>query len=43
MISASDNDAANELVRRLGGGDTGAGMEKVNAFAKANGFAETHM
>lgn len=43
MISASDNDAANELVRRLGGGDAGAGMEKVNAFAKANGFAETHM
>lgn len=43
MISASDNDAANELVRRLGGGDAAAGMQKVNEFLSAHGFSETHM
>lgn len=43
MISASDNDAANELVRRLGGGDAGTGMQKVNEFLSAQAFQETHM
>ena len=32
MITVSDNDAANELVRKLGFGDASAGMEVVNEF-----------
>lgn len=43
MIRVSDNDAANTLVRRLGGGDAAAGMQKVNAFCQTYGFTETHM
>ena len=42
MITASDNDAANRLVRLLGGGDPAAGMERVNAFAQSIGCAHTH-
>ena len=43
MISASDNDAANTLVRRLGKGDAKAGMSLVNTYCSANGYADTHM
>lgn len=43
MISVSDNDAANTLVRRLGYGDAAAGMERINAFCQEQGFHETHM
>lgn len=43
MITVSDNDAANTLVKRLGNGDAIAGMQAVNAFAAAHGYAETHM
>lgn len=43
MITVSDNEAANTLVKRLGAGDAAAGMNAVNAFAKAHGFADTHM
>ena len=32
MITVSDNDAANSLVSCLGGGDSTAGMQKVNSF-----------
>ncbi len=43
MITVSDNDAANTLIRRLGNGDAPAGMQTVNEFAAAHGYAQTHM
>lgn len=43
MLSASDNEAANTLVTRLGSGDAAAGMEKVNAFCSAHRYFDTHM
>lgn len=43
MITVSDNDAANTLVRYLGGGDTAAGMMKVNAFCQQYGYDNTSM
>lgn len=43
MIRVSDNEANNELVRRLGKGDPAAGMNLVNAFCMNNGYAQTHM
>lgn len=41
MITVSDNDAANRLVRMLGNGDAAAGMEKVNAYARSIGCEKT--
>lgn len=41
MITASDNDAANRLVRSLGGGDAAAGMGKVNSFARSIGCSQS--
>lgn len=43
MITVSDNESANELVRLLSpdGRDHAAGMEVVNAFAKAYGYEDT--
>lgn len=43
MLSVSDNDATNTLVRRLGGGDAAAGMARVNAYCAANGYADSSM
>ena len=43
MISVSDNDAANTLVKWLGNDDASAGMAKVNAFCQAHGFTSTQM
>lgn len=43
MITISDNDATNTLVRRLGQGDASAGMVQVNQFCSSHGFSETHM
>ena len=43
MITVSDNDAANSLVACLGGGDSTAGMEKVNSFCQAHGYTSTSM
>ena len=43
MITVSDNDAANSLVSCLGGGDSSAGMEKVNSFCKEHGYNSTSM
>ena len=43
MITVSDNDAANSLVRCLGNGDANAGMQKVNAFCQAHGYTNTSM
>ena len=43
MITVSDNDAANQLVNYLGGGDSGAGMGVVNAFCQAHGYTGTSM
>lgn len=41
MITVSDNDAANTLLERLGGGDASAGMAVVNQFCEENGYTGT--
>ena len=43
MITVSDNDAANSLVSCLGGGDSTAGMQKVNSFCQSHGYTSTSM
>ena len=43
MITVSDNDAANELVRRLGQGDFETGAAVVNEFCQEHGYVSTHM
>lgn len=43
MITVSDNDAANELVTRLGEGDFDAGAKVVNEFCREHGFTATHL
>jgi len=43
MITVSDNEASNELVKRLGGGDFQKGAQIVNEFCKEHGFTETHL
>ncbi len=43
MLSASDNEAANTLTRRLGNGDAEAGMSKVTSYCAANGYSDTSM
>ena len=43
MITVSDNDASNELVKILGGGDTSKGMMAVNAFCAQHGYNNTSM
>lgn len=41
MITISHNEASNELVRMLGGGDHPAGMEVVNRYTAENGYPDT--
>lgn len=43
MLSESDNDATNTLVKRLGGGDAQAGMGLVNRFCASHGYQDTSM
>ena len=43
MITISDNDACNRLVRLLGGGDEKKGIAAVNAFAADLGCKDTQM
>ena len=43
MITVSDNNAANELVTRLGQGDFEAGTAVVNEFCEEHGFKTTHL
>ena len=43
MITVSDNDAANELVRKLGNGDFAAGAAVVNEFCQAREYTSTHL
>lgn len=43
MITVSDNDSANELVRKLGGGDFQAGASVVNGFCQERGYMTTHL
>ncbi len=43
MITVSDNDASNELVRRLGNGDFNAGASVVNSFCQQHGYTSTHL
>ncbi|MBO5460577.1 MAG: N-acetylmuramoyl-L-alanine amidase [Ruminococcus sp.] len=43
MIRVSDNEAANELVRRLGDGDSTEGREAVNSYCAENGYTSSHM
>ena len=43
MLSASDNDATNQLIRYLGNGSARTGMELVNTYCSEHGFADTSM
>lgn len=43
MITVSDNDAANELVRQLGNGDFAAGAAVVNEFCQEREYTSTHL
>lgn len=43
MITVSDNNAANEIVSRLGGGDFDAGIKIINNFCIENGYTNTSM
>ena len=43
MITLSDNDATNRLIRRLGGGNPDAGFKAVNAFARRVGCYDTEL
>ncbi len=43
MITVSDNDATNRLIRLLGGGDAEKGFEAVNAFARSIGCFDTEL
>jgi N-acetylmuramoyl-L-alanine amidase len=43
MITVSDNDATNRLIRLLGGGDAEAGFEAVNAFTRSIGCFDTEL
>lgn len=43
MITVSDNDSANELVRKLGGGDFQAGATIVNEFCQERNYTSTHL
>lgn len=43
MISMSDNNACNTLVKRLGDGDANTGMRVVNSFCNSHGFYNTQM
>lgn len=43
MITVSDNDAANRLIRLLGGGDAAAGMQAVNDFCTRFGCKKTSL
>lgn len=41
MITVSDNNAANQLITKLGEGDFKKGAEVVNQFCKENGYTST--
>ena len=43
MITVSDNDSANELVRKLGGGDFQTGAAIVNEFCQERNYTSTHL
>ena len=43
MITVSDNDSANELVRKLGGGEFQAGAAIVNEFCQERNYTSTHL
>ena len=43
MLSESDNEATNTLVRRLGDGDAAAGMALVNQYCATHGYLDTSM
>lgn len=43
MISESDNDATNILIKKLGDGDVEAGMVMVNDYCKRNGFTDSNI
>lgn len=43
MISVSDNESANYLIRKLGGGDDNIGIDSVNAFIESIGCTSTKL
>ena len=42
MITDSDNQCANELIRYLGYGDKQKGMDAINRFCEKHGYTDTH-
>lgn len=43
MLSQSDNEVTNTLVKQLGSGDAATGMQKVNAFCQRHGLTDSDM
>ena len=43
MITVSDNEAYNELMRRLGGGDFITGCQRVNQYLEREGYENTEV
>ena len=43
MITVSDNASANELIRKLGGGDFQTGAAVVNEFCQEHNYTSTHL
>ena len=43
MLSESDNNAANALVKKLGGGDVTIGMQKINTYCSEHGLTDSSM
>ena len=41
MITISDNNATNEILKALGNGDTAAGRAIVNSYASSQGYSQT--
>lgn len=43
MITVSDNDAANQLIIMLGGGDSAAGRQIINEYCEEQNYSDTSM
>jgi len=43
MITVSDNEASNHLIKKLGFGDAQKGMDVVNAYCANHGYTNTHL
>lgn len=41
MITVSDNESYNQLIKRIGGGSFYTGFKRINSFLKKNGYSHT--